>query len=180
MKFFLGIVPPLVTKERILNFQKSFPTNMVPFFNEPHITIKAPGGLTEDKSWLLKTMVLIGDYPRFQIKFDAVESFEDQVLFLKPQRTEELINLHLKLVSLLNPDEETNKTFFEGDLYEPHLTLGKGGESGMSSEDFQNMKKRLEFELQDIPPFQVDFVRVYQKDLSGDPYIKLLDIPLKL
>jgi 2'-5' RNA ligase len=180
MKYYLAIVPPLVTKERIFDFQKSFPSNKVPLLNEPHITLKSRNGLTEDKAWLAKIMTLIGNYPRFQIHLEGVESFGDEVLFLKPSHSEELLNLHMNIISLLNIDEESRNEFYEGLLYHPHLTLGATDWGGMSKEELEVMKLKAKREFEEIPPFQVDFVRVLHKNGDGDLYKKLLDIPLKL
>ncbi|HEY4489929.1 MAG TPA: 2'-5' RNA ligase family protein [Candidatus Paceibacterota bacterium] len=180
MKFFIGIVPPSVTKERIFEFQSSFPSNKVPYFHEPHITLKAPSGLTEDKVWLVKVATLLGDYDRFQIAFDGLDCFDDKVLFLKLTFSQELMGLHMQLVSLLSPDTETNNKFYEGSIYHPHLTLGETTWGGMTQEELDIMRKRAEFELHNIPPFQVDFVRVFQKEKDSEPYQKLLDIPLKI
>lgn len=180
MKFFIGIVPPLATKEKVLDFQKSFPSNKVPFFHEPHITLKAPSGLTEDKAWLAKVMALVGDYPRFQIKLEGLDGFGDKVLFLNPVFSQELMDLHLKLVELLYPNTESDNKFFEGSVYHPHLTLGETTWGGMTTDELQEMRRRAETEFLSVPPFQVDFVRVFQKDKDGEPYRKLLDIPLKI
>ncbi len=180
MKFFIGIVSPPVTQDRIFDFQKSFPSNKVPFFNEPHITLKAPSGLTEDKSWLAKVEALVGDYPGFQIKLEGLDGFDDKVLFLNPVFSQELIDLHLKLFNLLCPGIENDNKFFEGSLYHPHLTLGETTWGGMATEELKEMKKMAESAFVGITAFQVDFVRVFQKDNNEEPYHKLLDIPLKI
>jgi 2'-5' RNA ligase len=180
MKFFLGLVPPLVTKERIIKFQESFPSNKVPYFYEPHITLKAPSGLTEDKAWLPKVLVLVGNHQRFSINLSSIDGFDDNVLFLKPKSSEGLMSLHQKLIELLNPTEEENRKFYEGPMYHPHLTLGEVTWGGMTREELREMRKRSGFELFNIPPFEPSFVRVYQKEGDDDLYEKLLDIPFKL
>lgn len=180
MKFFIGIVPPLATKERIFEFQKSFPSNKVPYFNEPHITLKAPSGLTEDKAWLAPVMALVGNQIPFEIRLEGLDGFEDRVLFLNPVSSEKLVGLHNKLVTLLNPDAETMEKFYEGTLYHPHVTLGETTWGGMTKEELMIMKKKAETEFYYVPPFLVTFVRVYQKDTDDGLYQKLIDIPLKI
>ncbi len=180
MKFFIGIVPPIATKERIFNFQKSFPSNKVPYFNEPHITLKAPSSLSEDKSWLAQVIALTGNHLPFQVSFDGIDEFEDRVLFLKLNPSNGLIDLHNKLIALLNPDGESREKFFEGLLYHPHLTLGETTWGGMNSEDLMAMKEKAKFEFRSVPPFLVTSVRLYQKEGDGDLYKKFLDIPLKI
>lgn len=180
MKFFIGIVPPLATKERIFEFQKSFPSNKVPYFNEPHITLKAPSGLSEDKSWLAPLMTLVGGHAPFEIKFEGLDGFDDKVLFLNPALSEGLMDLHNKLIALLNPDAEAREKFFEGSLYHPHLTLGEITWGGMTTDELGLMKKKAEIEFYDTPPFLVTSVRLYQKDLGDEVYQRFLDIPLKI
>ena len=180
MKFFIGILPPLATKERIINFQKTFPSNKVPYFNEPHITLKAPTGLTEDKSWLAKVTALTGEYPRFEINLKDVDSFDNRVLFLNPVFSENLISLHMKLVDLLCPDIETNNKFYEGAVYHPHITLGETTWGGMTELELDLMRKKAEEEFQTIPPFLVTSLRLYKKEEGEEVYSKLLDIPLKI
>jgi len=180
MKFFIGIVPPLATKERIINFQKTFPSNKVPYFNEPHITLKAPTGLTGDKSWLAKVIALAGDYPRFQINIKGIDSFDNRVLFLNPIFSENLMNLHLKLVDLLCPTIEASNKFYEGAVYHPHITLGETTWGGMTEFELDIMRKKAETEFYTIPPFLVTSLRLYQKGDSEEVYSKLLDIPLKI
>lgn len=179
MRFLLGIVPPLVTKERIEAVQKSCATNKVPYFTEPHITLKNPHDLTEDKKWLAKVMTTIGNYPRFDIKIDEVETFGDEVLFLSLEYSKELVDLHIELVSFLNPNIDTHKDQYEGAFYHPHITLGKTGSGGMSPDELALMRGRAEYELWNFPSFQVSSIRLYQKSEPEEPYQKLLDIPLK-
>jgi len=179
MKFFIGIVPPLDLNEKIFDFQRSFPSNKVPYFHKPHITLKAPNGLTEDLTWLEKVKMVVGDQSVFEIKLEGLDNFEDRVLFLKPAYSKDLMDLHLKLVSLLCPDIENENKFFEGPLYHPHLTLGETTWGEMTKEELVLMRKRAESELSNIPSFKVSFVRVFQKEKDGEPYQKFLDIPLK-
>ncbi|MEK7194376.1 MAG: 2'-5' RNA ligase family protein [Patescibacteria group bacterium] len=180
MKFFIGIVPPLAIKEKIFEFQKSFPSNKVPYFNEPHITLKVPSGLSEDKAWLAPLMTLVGGHAPFEIKLDGLDGFENKVLFLKPVFSEGLMSLHNKLVALLNPNMEAREKFFEGSLFHPHLTLGETTWGEMTTEELEEMRKKAETEFYTIPPFLVTFVRLYQKDTDDGFYQKLLDIPLKI
>ena len=179
MKYFIGIVPPPKTLERILTFQKSFPTNKVWFYNEPHITLKAPSGLTEDRGWLARVMVIIGNHEPFEIDFTHLDSFNDEVLFLSPAPSEGLMELHMKLVKELCPDETMHKEFFEGEEYHPHLTLGDTSWGGMRKLELVDMRKKAEIEFYNLPSFLVTFVRVYHKEKQDDPYTKLIDIPLK-
>lgn len=180
MKFFIGITPPTDINEQIFNFQKSFPSNKVPYFNEPHITLKAPSALTEDKVWLPALIHFVGNYEPFEIKLEGLDGFEDRVLFLNPVFSENLIDLHNAIVTLLNPSTEDQERFFEGSLWHPHLTLGESTWGGMTAEEIKIMREKAETKFLNIPPFLVTFLRLYKKDGDGKPYYKFLDIPLKI
>lgn len=46
LQYLIGIVPPTAYAQRIAAFQRRWPTNETPGTVEPHITVKAQGGLT--------------------------------------------------------------------------------------------------------------------------------------
>jgi 2'-5' RNA ligase len=179
MRFIIFIVPPLDIEERIFKFQKSFPSNKVPYFYQPHITLKAPSGLSEDMAWLERVKILVGNHVPFEIKFKGLGEFDDRVLFLKPVFSDGLMDLHNKLITLLNPSTEARGKFFEGSLYNPHLTLGETTWGGMTTEELGAMKNKAETEFRTVMSFPVTFVRVYQKQTDDGIYQKFVDIPLK-
>jgi 2'-5' RNA ligase len=52
MNYFLGIVPPDEYKEQVADFQNRWPGNRIGEVAEPHITVKAQGGLHRDLVWI--------------------------------------------------------------------------------------------------------------------------------
>jgi 2'-5' RNA ligase len=52
MQYFIGIVPPEDYKNKLITFQKQWSNNSLVDVVEPHITLKAQGGLTLDKNWI--------------------------------------------------------------------------------------------------------------------------------
>jgi hypothetical protein len=54
MQYFVGVVPPEEYLKRVVAFQKRWTTNRLPEVVEPHMTVKAQDGLTEDMNWLNK------------------------------------------------------------------------------------------------------------------------------
>lgn len=178
MQYFIGIPLPDDLKKRIVSFQKSFENNKVPLMVEPHITVKAQGGLSEDKSWIPSIENVVKNYSVFEVSFTDVDSFGEHVAFLVPSSGKELIGLHKILVDTIRPNAELIEKYFEGDNYHFHLTLA-GTSWGMTSEELISVKKRAKNELLDLPKFTVSFIRVYERKDSDKPYERLLDIPLQ-
>ena len=178
MQYFIGIPLPDDIKEKIVSFQESFANNKVHLMVEPHITVKAQGGLIEDKFWIPAIENAIKEYPAFEVSFADVGNFGERVAFLVPSSGKELMGLHRILVNVIKPSAELMEKYFEGDNYHFHLTLA-GTSWGMTSEELMLVKEKAKIELLNLQKFRVSFIRVYeQKDHDG-PYEKLLDIPLK-
>jgi 2'-5' RNA ligase len=52
MQYFIGIIPPIEYQQQIIEFQKRWTNNHLPGVVEPHVTLKAQGGLTADLAWV--------------------------------------------------------------------------------------------------------------------------------
>jgi 2'-5' RNA ligase len=89
VEYFIGIVPPEEYLKRIENFQRKGINNLGV---EPHITLKAQGGLTPDKKWIDKVKVCKNFKP-FQISLDKPMYFGDNMLYLSV-KSNELQNLY--------------------------------------------------------------------------------------
>jgi 2'-5' RNA ligase len=176
MRFFIGITPSEEIKRKIISFQGSFPKNGVPKSVEPHITVKSQGGLTEEKTWLSRVELALKSFKNFEISFEEVDSFSDDVIFLKPSFSQELLDLHKRLFEAVGPYKDPGNTYFENDQYHPHLTLG-GTRWGMTKKELIEMKKSAQKELISQSSFQVNFIRIYKEDLKNQSWEKLLDIP---
>ena len=176
MRFFIGITPPETISKKIISFQKSFLNNDVPNLVEPHITVKSTGGLTEDKLWLPKIESAIKSFSEFQISFEEVGNFDENIIFLKPAFSQELINLHKTLFDAAGPYyKDPTKKYFENDQYHPHLTLG-AIKWGLTKKDIVEMVKRAELELKNLPAFKVNSIRIYQENAEKKSWNMILDI----
>ncbi|WP_064091265.1 2'-5' RNA ligase family protein [Rossellomorea aquimaris] len=173
-EYFIGIVPPERYMERIVNFQRKC---RMKFAVEPHITLKAQGGLSQDEKWINKVIKVCGNYKTFQISLDKPEFFGDNILYLSVI-SDDLYVLHQKIVREISPSEELIKQYFELEDYVPHLTLGKE-QYGLKKEDLKDMEKLAEKELTPYPIFKVDFIRVYELNTEAQRYEKYIDIPLE-
>jgi len=175
MQYFIGIVAPDEYMERTIEFQHQWRNNALTNVVEPHITIKAQGGLTSDKDWLIQVMKVCEDFPPFEVSLSKPKFFGESVLFLSVESTE-IHNLHNKLVRAISPSEDIIKKYLELENYIPHLTLGQSN-YGLKVEELDEMAKKAENELIPYPTFNVKFLRVYQ-EIEPNKYIRYMDIPL--
>ncbi|MFF3025426.1 2'-5' RNA ligase family protein [Gottfriedia sp. NPDC057948] len=176
MQYFIGIVTPDEYLEKIIRFQHQWGNNVLTNVVEPHITIKAQGGLTSDESWLIQVMKVCEDFPPFEVTLDKPMFFGESVLFLSIESTE-IRTLHNKLIQAISPSEDLIKKYLELENYVPHLTLGQSN-YGLTVQELDEMAKRVEKELIPYPTFKVNILRVYQ-EIEPNKYIKYMDIPLK-
>lgn len=77
MQYFIGIVPPQEYMEKIIHFQKNWKSNGVVNVVEPHITLKAQGGLTTDLRWLNDLEKLCRGFLPFRITLTEPKFFGD-------------------------------------------------------------------------------------------------------
>lgn len=179
VEYFIGIVPPEEYLERIVHFQ----SNWIKHSNvEPHITLKAQGGLTPDKKWIGKVQKVCDTIKPFQVSLDQPNFFGDNILYLSVNSSH-LHKLHQEIVHEISPSEDLIKQYFELDAFVPHITLGKeqyGGNisAGLSKKELMEMEKLAVKELIPYPDFEVNFIRVYELNIEKQRYETYLDISL--
>jgi 2'-5' RNA ligase len=138
MQYFIGIVPPEDYLQRVVTFQKRWTTNRLPEIVEPHITIKAQDGLTEDINWLPKFKEICTSFPQFELSLAAPSSFGQAVVYLGVE-SNPIFELHRLLVHAVSPSAEEIEKNRELDHYVPHLTLGQTF-WGMTPSELTHMK----------------------------------------
>ena len=175
MQYFIGIVPPDEYKSKIISFQQQWKNNTISQVVEPHITLKAQGGLTEDLHWVEKIESVCKETQPFSIMINKPKFFGKEILYLSCTSLK-LTNFHNKIVNAINPSENLIQKYFERDKFVAHMTLGKVY-YGLSEEELLHMAKLAEGELTPYPNFQVNFIRIYQ-DNQANLYTKYKDIPL--
>ncbi|MCP1422918.1 2'-5' RNA ligase [Paenibacillus xylanexedens] len=156
MKYFIGITSPDDYKEKIVAFRDRWSSNRLNDVVEPHITVKAQGGLTVDLHWLESVRQTCSLMPSFQLSLSEPESFGSAVTFLSVE-TSNIIELHRNLVKAISPSQELLDRYFEMDKYHPHLTLGQT--------------------YCPFSTFDVNYVRIY-KEVELNKYVPFEDIQL--
>ncbi|HAM81539.1 2'-5' RNA ligase family protein [Ornithinibacillus bavariensis] len=176
MQYFIGIVPPESFKDKLIAFRGRWPNHRINKVVEPHITLKAQGGLTASEEWLANIINVCENFHPFRIRVEDPKFFFDNILFLSVESVE-LVELHYKIVQVVAPSAELIKQYYELDDYIPHMTLGKTA-YGMTHQELIDMEAAVKEELSPYPSFEVNFIRVY-KEFESEKYLKFLDIPLE-
>jgi 2'-5' RNA ligase len=167
MYFFIGIVPPEDYKEQISvfrnkwakTFRNRWANNCFRDLVEPHITVKAQSGLTEDMNWLEKVRETCSSFPIFQLTLSEPATFGTAVTFLSVE-SKEIYNLHKNMVDAVSPPPELIERYIELDHFIPHLTLGQT-KWGMNEAEIIEMKLAAREALPPFPIFDVTFVRLF-------------------
>lgn len=168
MQYFLGIVPPNEYKEQIIRFQNRWPSNRILDVVEPHVTVKAQGGLNQDMVWMDKIKEVCSSFSPFQLSLSDTASFGNSVVYISVQ-SDMIFELHRRLVEAVMPSQELIERYFELDSYAPHLTLGQTS-WGMNETELEEMKFDSSKALSPYPTFTVTHVRVY-KEVEPDKYV---------
>ena len=175
MQFLIAVVPPESYKKKVIEFQKQWKNNSISDVIEPHITVKAQGGLTENKEWINQVEKVCENFNSFQVTLNKPQFFGDSVVFLSVE-SKEIYDLHKELVRVVSPNNDLVKRYMELDDYVPHFTLGQTF-WGLTSLELKEMSKKAEVELVPFPTFDANFIRIYQ-EIESNKYIKYLDLPL--
>jgi len=111
VQFFIGIVPPDDYKEQIAAFRNQWTSNRLKDVVEPHITVKAQSGLTEDMNWLESVRETCRSYQSFKLTLSEPATFGTAVTFLSVE-SKEIYDLHKCLMDVVSPPPELiNSTF---------------------------------------------------------------------
>jgi 2'-5' RNA ligase len=175
-RYFIAVIPPAAYSSRIVAFQKTHPENWLVGEVEPHITVKAPNGLSDDLEWLKPVKRVCGSFYPFTVKISEPESFGKSVLFLKIS-SPGILELHRKLAGLFDPSPAEILENFELDYYIPHISLAIVA-NGLSEELIDIVRKEANSQFTLPLEFKANFARITRIDDRGK-YCKFEDIPFK-
>lgn len=176
MRYFIGIAPPEKRSEEILKFQMSWKENQFPQWVEPHITVKAQGGLDESMTWLDEVARVAQETTPFWLRLGPPQTFGSDVVFLSVE-SPELVALHSRLVDAINPSALLRQMYFErpGEFI-PHLTLGTTA-CGLTEKSVEEIKEQA-IRIASSEPFEAQFIRLYRQDHEEAKYLPVKDIRL--
>ncbi|ETT63052.1 hypothetical protein C173_22192 [Paenibacillus sp. FSL R7-277] len=175
MQYFIGIVPPQKFTVRIIQFQNRWSNNRLQQVVEPHITVKAQGGLYPDLEWLQYVKKVCSSCSPFELSLTAPICIGDSVIGLGV-RSQHLSELHTRIVKAVSPPPELIARYFELDSYLPHLTLGQTW-WGLNAAELVEMQELARTELTPFPTWTATHLRVYT-EIQPDRYVPYEDIAL--
>lgn len=149
MQYFIGIVPAEEYKTKVIDFRNKWKNNSIGEIVEPHITLKAQGGLTPDEKWLSKVKHVCAETKPFHIKLEKPKFFWEEILYLSVS-SKQLHSLHNNIVNAVAPSKELIEKYFELDNFVPHMTLGKIT-YGLSKQELRDMARLSETEISPYP-----------------------------
>jgi 2'-5' RNA ligase len=172
-QYFIGITPPPDYLKKVEHFQHKWLDFLIV---EPHITLKAQGGLTSDKEWIKKVKTVCKSTHPFTITLAKPNYFGDNILYLSVL-SDELHPFHEAIVKAISPSEDLIQQYFELENFVAHLTLGKE-QHGLTKKALKEMAHTAEKELTPYPTFLVESIRVYELHSDSNRYEPLIEIPL--
>lgn len=163
---FLGVRPPAGPRRRLARAMAELGV-ADPL---PHVTLRAPPGLSPDLAWLGGVRELIEGFPRFEVALDGADTFGDRVLYLHVV-SEGAWLLHQLLLEALGPSPDDDG--HHGRAFVAHLTLARarGGRSLAPLADSLGALGRGE-------RFLVRSVVVYRREPGDRQYHVALALPL--
>lgn len=174
MQYFIGIVPPDEYKRQIAAFRDRWASNGLREVVEPHITVKAQSGLTQDLVWLGQVRKACASFTRFRISLSEPSTYGTAVVYLSVE-SQEIYDLHRRLMAAAAPSPELVFRY-ELDGYHPHLTLGQT-RFGMQETEILEMSEQAKAALAPFPAFEATAVRVY-REITPNKYVPFEDIKL--
>ncbi len=173
MPFFVAVLPPPHVMNQIQSFRQKWGYSEA---SPPHVTVKAPSGLTATEDWVPKIEQICRGFPAFELKLGAPATFGSTVLF-NTVLCKEIITLHLLLVDAIKPSIQEQKKHYEVTDFIPHLTIVQKN-SQMTDDQFLNIKRDAEHTLDEYEPFIVPSVHIFSMNMSHT-YTPVLELPLR-
>ncbi|WP_054957308.1 2'-5' RNA ligase family protein [Paenibacillus dakarensis] len=171
MEYYFGIVPSMDIYEPILSLREEYNYRGS---SEPHITVKASCGLSEDMGWLPLCQKIISNFGKISISVGSPNYFGDKDILYLEAHSNELNELHRKLVHVFNPDEQQIKKCFELDLYKPHITIAR--KSNLGEEVIEEMKYKTGNYFETTKTFVAESVKLFYRESREDKYKEKIEI----
>jgi 2'-5' RNA ligase len=175
VRYAIVVTPPEAYQRRIVTWRNRWVGERERRVVEPHLTVKAQGGLTDDRAWLKGVRAVCAAFPAFVVTLTEPAMFGAHVVYLGAESLE-IVSLHRRLVESVAPAPDLIKQYFELDHYTPHLTLGQS-EWGLTLGELTEMHAEAASALSPFPTFTITAVRIY-RETTPDRYETLEDVHL--
>lgn len=172
MEYYFGIVPPMDIHDKIMKLRDKYNGHQS---SGPHITVKASCGLTEDIGWLPPCQKVISEFGDFPIRVGDLKFFGNMDVLYLEVKSHELVELHKRLVTIFNPNQEQIMKCFELERYKPHITVAR---KSVVSDSIIEMKKELESYVSLVQEFQATHISLFYRADKKEKYKKRADFCL--
>ncbi|NMP23713.1 2'-5' RNA ligase family protein [Sulfobacillus harzensis] len=171
VQYFIGIAPPKADRDRIRDFRGRW-RSARHVLTEPHITVKAQGGLSEDLGWVKAVRRVCRTWHSFDVEIRGPHMFGATVVYLSV-KSPALPVLHEQILACVPPPADTMQQYFEGEWYVPHLILGQSS-WGMTDAELQAMYREADT-LSFRGPFTATGLQIFRGLTPGryEPYIQI-------
>lgn len=165
----IAILPPedysLFVRKQEIYLAKKYDT-IQGLLQPPHVTVKWP--FSVDSIWQFDDYCksLANDITPFEVRIEGYGFFEPKVIFLKVLPSDELVKLHLRILSDLRGKFGIEKNKFEGATQQFHTTLAY---SDISEANFHKAKQELENVERPEWSFTFDSIGLFR--FSGEEWL---------
>jgi 2'-5' RNA ligase len=164
MKYYIAVELPENLEKDIIVFQSQWANNALPAKISPHITVKAPIGLTSDEKWIPALESVCRKTKAFPILLKSPGFFGEDVLFLEVESAP-VHKLHCEIAANFVYSDRDASKFFEKEKYHPHISLGMTWE-GMSKDDIKAMYQQSLVRFAKPILFMANHLTIFRKEFD--------------
>lgn len=172
-EYTFGIVPTFNICDKIMTVREKY---KYVSSSEPHITVKSSCGISDDMNWLPACRSIISNFGEFEVTVGMPKYFRNKDVLYLEIISDELIELHKRLVSVFDPDEEQIKKCYELEYYKPHITIAR--KSRLSESAIEKMRKDISPYFGTEHVFSVSSVGLFYRENNNEKFRKKVDIDI--
>lgn len=172
-EYTFAIVPTFNICDKIMTVREKYKYESS---SEPHITLKASCGISDDMKWLSECQSIISSFGKFEVTVGLPNYFGNKDVLYLEIISDELIELHKRLVSVFDPDEEQFRKCFELEYYKPHITIAR--KSRLSESVIEEMRKDISPYFGSEHVFSVSSVGLFYRENNKEKFRKKIDIEI--
>lgn len=127
--YMIAILPPEPIYSEVQEFKKRFVDtyeSKEAYRRPAHITVIPPFGYSQEEEPKLTNFLtkFLKKYSPFELSFDGFGTFEKRVIFVQPEKNEQLKTLFKDITKAFNKDFKVREANSSSLPYAPHMTIG--------------------------------------------------------
>lgn len=172
-EYTFAVVPSFDICEKIITVREKY---KYASSSEPHITVKASCGISDNMKWLPECQNILSNFGEFEVTVGLPNYFGNKDVLYLAIISDELIELHKRLVSVFDADEEQIMKCFELQYYKPHITIAR--KSRLSESVIEEMRKDISLYFDSEHIFSVSSVGLFYRENNNEKFRKKIDIDI--